>query len=531
MTFHAPLATHIYSCERAEPLLEPIVLLHGWGSASEAWQPLIPALQKIAQVIAIDMPGFGKSSQLADYSLNNLLELIERQLPEKSILLGWSLGGMLAVQLAARCPQGISRLVTLAANVKFVASSAYLTAMPLSVNRKFNNNFAADGSVALKLFSSLLAQGDASERSLLKKVRALAEPNQINSNWLDALKLLAELDNRTTFTQLTQPGLHLLGQQDVLVPSAAAEAIAALNAAQQVHVISGAAHALHWSQPELIAKTIVDFLMGDFHSAQHQTRISFFSKQNVAQSFSRAAQSYDSVANLQRAVGATLLEKINQNADAEIVMDLGCGTGYFLPELQQKFPRAQIIGVDIAEGMLQFSRNRHHNLFHWLCADAEQLPFADKSVDCIFSSLSLQWCANLPQLFAELKRVLKPSGELVFATLGPRTLYELKMAWQQVDHYVHVNNFHSAELLQAQLGAHGFTPVEFSSVESILEFATLAELTRSLKALGAHNVNDGRAVGLTGRKKIQAFKQAYENFRRNNVLPATYDVFYVRVKN
>lgn len=516
------LAAHYYPCLQnpslqKQALYDDIVLLHGWGSGSQSWQPLIPALQNIANVMALDLPSFGESESIPEFTLDAVVQLIAAQLPEKCVLIGWSLGGMLAVQVAARYPQKISRLITLAANAKFVASRDYETAMPLAVNRQFNKSFAADSQATLKLFSGLLAQGDTNERVLLKQIRRLAEPDNINPNWLQALELLAQLDNREVFTQLAQPGLHLLAEKDALVPASAATALAQLNSQQSAQVITGAAHALHWSQPELVVQAIHDFIQPVA-----------LDKKQVAHSFSRAAATYDSVANLQRKVGELLLEKVMPNPAVQIALDLGCGTGYFTPQLQSKFPQALVVGVDIAEGMLRFARE-HHGLKNGLCADAEYLPFANQSVDIIYSNFALQWCANLPHLFAELQRILKPGGQIIFTTLGPATLHELRSAWEQVDALVHVNQFHEREQLLNDLQAHGLQIMEFEHAPEVMQFEQLSDLTRSLKALGAQNMNRGRATGLTGRKKVQAFKQAYENFRSNNLLPATYDVFYVKV--
>ena len=540
------LAAHYYPCRLQHTLSDDIVLLHGWGSASQSWQPLIPALQNTANVIALDLPGFGESETIPEFTLDAVVQLIAAQLPEKYVLIGWSLGGMLAVQIAARYPQKISRLITLAANAKFVASRDYATAMPLVVNRQFNKGFASDPQSTLKLFSGLLAQGDTNERALLKHVRALAEPDKINPNWLQALELLAVLDNREAFAQLTQPGLHLLAEKDSLVPVFAATALTQLNPQQSVQIVAGAAHALHWSQSDLVVQAIQDFI-----------RPVALDKKQVAHSFSRAAATYDSVASLQRKVGEVLLQKLIPNLEAQVVLDLGCGTGFFTPQLQSKFPQALVVGVDIAEGMLQFAQKRgqekrgqsplmssdHSNLDRstlkgsdpfspafFAGADAEQLPFANQSVDIIYSNFALQWCANVSLLFAELQRVLKPGGEIIFTTLGPATLHELRSAWAQVDALVHVNQFHAREQLVNHIQANGLQVIEFEHAPEIMHFDHLSDLTRSLKSLGAQNMNRGRATGLTGRKKIQAFKQAYENFRSNNLLPATYEVFYVKVK-
>ena len=104
-------------------------------------------------------------------------------------------------------------------------------------------------------------------------------------------------------------------------------------------------------------------------------------KQHVAAAFSRAASTYDSVADFQRAVGTRLLSLLSEPSQTAVQhwLDMGCGTGYFCQQLQQRWPHAQGIGLDLAEGMLSFARNRCPEL-DYICADAEQLPLPDNYV-------------------------------------------------------------------------------------------------------------------------------------------------------
>ncbi|MFC3115857.1 malonyl-ACP O-methyltransferase BioC [Cellvibrio fontiphilus] len=512
-----------------------LVLIHGWGCDSRIWQPVLPALQQIARVQLIDLPGFGQTELLAEYSLDAVLDKIAAQMPQDAVVMGWSLGGMLAVQLAARHPQKIIGVISLAANAKFVAAPDYPSAMARSVNRQFNQGFAQDAQATLKLFTGLLAQGDEQERNLLKQLRRveIGEPNQ---NWLDALVLLAQLDNRAAFANLTQPGLHLFAEKDALVPVAAAAALRELNRQQQIQVLENTAHALHWSKPQAVIEVVKYFLLS-LASSQQSSQLSpqlspkqppLLDKKKIAQSFGRAAATYDSVAQLQRDVGTALLQYLPDELPANArVLDLGCGTGFFTAQLRRKYPAAQMMGVDIAQGMLQFARTTHAGEIYWLGGDAENLPLADQSVDVIFSSLAIQWCSNLPQLMAELQRVLKPEGKLLIATLGPSTLYELKAAWQQVDGYVHVNRFAPPTEITAALAQSGLQLVQLNQHELTLYFARVNDLTRELKALGAHNINSGKPEGLTSRARLAAFKQAYEMFRTVRGLPASYDVIYL----
>ena len=160
-----------------------LILLHGWGCDSRTWQPLLPALEKIARVTPLDLPGFGKSPALNGFSVPHVLNDLAANIPDGSVVVGWSLGGMLAVQLAAQFPKKVRALITLAANAKFVASEDYPGAMPAAVNREFNLAFARESHTSVKLFSGLLAQGDADERQLLKKLRQQI-PAEFSPQWL-----------------------------------------------------------------------------------------------------------------------------------------------------------------------------------------------------------------------------------------------------------------------------------------------------------------------------------------------------------
>jgi malonyl-CoA O-methyltransferase len=183
--------------------------------------------------------------------------------------------------------------------------------------------------------------------------------------------------------------------------------------------------------------------------------------------------------------------------------------------------------------MLNFAK--HHRFAgnnYWLAADAEGLPFADASIDLIYSSMAVQWCQQLPLLFSEIKRVLKPGGQFVFSTLVEGSLAELKLAWQSVDGYVHVNQFMSALHWQQTIEAVDLAIDSLAVHSHRLSYQKLGQLTSELKAIGAHNMNDGRPKGLMGRKAYQQLHAGYEVFRDDGgKLPATYEVLYGVVKN
>ena len=248
-------------------------------------------------------------------------------------------------------------------------------------------------------------------------------------------------------------------------------------------------------------------------------------KRRVAASFSRAAASYDSVAQLQRDVGDALLGRLPPIPAPQRWVDLGSGTGYFSRSLGARWPTAQGLAVDIAEGMLLHARQHGGATWH-VAGDAERLPLQAQSCSVIYSSLAVQWCADFAAVLSEALRVLQPGGVFAFASLCVGTLHELRESWRSVDGMVHVNRFREFADYQRLCADSGFEVLGLDKLAHVLHYPGVRDLTHELKALGAHNVNPGRPGGLTGRARMQGLIQAYEAFRVDAGLPATYQVVY-----
>jgi malonyl-CoA O-methyltransferase len=248
----------------------------------------------------------------------------------------------------------------------------------------------------------------------------------------------------------------------------------------------------------------------------------------VRASFDRASADYEAAAVLQARVADELLERLDTfDFRPDTVLDLGAGPGRATAVLKRKYRSALVIALDLAPGMLQEAR-RHQRLFHRfqrVCADASRLPFADASVDVIFSSLMLQWC-DLDTTFAEAQRVLKPTGFFAFSTFGPDTLKELRASWAEVDDYHHVHQFMDMHDVGDALVRAGLVEPVLDVERMRLTYANVMGLMRDLKTIGAHNLTAGRAKGLTGKSRLEKMVSAYEAFRQDDRLPATYEIIY-----
>ncbi len=145
----------------------------------------------------------------------------------------------------------------------------------------------------------------------------------------------------------------------------------------------------------------------------------------IASAFSAAAATYDQAAYIEQEIGKRLIAKLSDlELQPQWILDLGCGTGAFTRHLQALYPFANIIGLDIAFGMVNFAKSQHKTV---CCGDAELLPFLNTQFDLIVSNCCLPSINNLPGLFIELMRVLKINGVLLFTAFGPDTLQALAL--------------------------------------------------------------------------------------------------------
>jgi len=265
-----------------------------------------------------------------------------------------------------------------------------------------------------------------------------------------------------------------------------------------------------------------------------QEALQIFNQADVRRAFDRAAEHYEQFAVLQNEVCNRLLEKLDiVKITPEFILDAGAGTGKAIPALFERYKKAQLVALDLSEKMLGKS-SRHGGFFrapHLVCADIERLPFADDTFDLVFSSLSMQWCNDLNAALLEAKRVLKPGGLFVFSTFGPDTLKELRYSWNKVDEFNHVNQFIDMHDIGDALLQDGYAEPVMEAEVMTVTYDTVDEIMYDLKAIGA-NVTAANAQGkrsrkgLTGKSVLQTVRQAYESFRQDDVLPATYEIVY-----
>ncbi|MDP8266507.1 MAG: methyltransferase domain-containing protein [Candidatus Aceula meridiana] len=233
-------------------------------------------------------------------------------------------------------------------------------------------------------------------------------------------------------------------------------------------------------------------------------------------SFSKAALSYEEFSDIQKKVGLTLLENLPTNIKGGRILDVGMGTGWLTEKVAERFPDADIFGVDFAEGMVQSARKK--NIDFVIQADARALPFQKESFDLIVSNCAYQWVEDLKKTFTLNREILRSHGYFCFTCFGESTLKEL---WESLGT---VNRLHcpTEKDIRDALRTGGFYSFEVSSVMMRQEFGDMFDLVRWLKRIGA---NQTKREIFIGRDALSCANDFYcQNFESDNGVFATFEI-------
>jgi len=242
--------------------------------------------------------------------------------------------------------------------------------------------------------------------------------------------------------------------------------------------------------------------------------------------FNNVADRYDRHAALEQEVSSRLLERTVFNRLAPVrILDLGCGTGTASAELKSQFRQAQVIGLDFSPQMLAQLKRKSRLLkpLKTVCADAGALPLAGQSIDMVFSSLVSHWLADPAALFTELRRILRPGGMLIFATLGPATFTELESAWSGLDDAVKFPPFPDLMELGDVLVAAGFREPVMDTERITLHYPDLEAMMVELEATG----NSLLVSGWSGWRRFkEQLVDAFRPLLAESKYPLTYEITY-----
>lgn len=245
-----------------------LCLLHGWGAQNAVWSQW--ALQNLAphfRVHLIELPGFGHSDALANQATDEQLaqiwtQTIAEYLPEKTHLLGWSLGGLLAQNIALSAPDKIERLICLASTPRFTQTDQWSGAVSPKLMQDFLKSIQADTLATLKRFWTLQLQGSDLPRKNLRQFVSQMQSYKVPNlqGLIQGLKLLNHFDFRDNTHSNPIETLWLLGENDPLIPTDFIAEFSTIQRNSSVKILHGAAHTPFSSHPDETAKAIIEFL-------------------------------------------------------------------------------------------------------------------------------------------------------------------------------------------------------------------------------------------------------------------------------
>lgn len=234
------------------------MLLHGWGLNAEVWHCISEELASHFTLHLVDLPGFGRSRGFGAMSLDEMARQVLDAAPQNAIWLGWSLGGLVASQIALSQPERVKALVTVASSPCFSAQEAWPGIKP-DVLASFQQQLSEDFQRTVERFLALQTMGTETARqdarTLKQTVLSLPMPEVEVLN--GGLEILKTVDLREPLAALAMPHLRIYGYLDGLVPRKVVPLLDALWPESESQVIAKAAHAPFISHPAEFCSALI----------------------------------------------------------------------------------------------------------------------------------------------------------------------------------------------------------------------------------------------------------------------------------
>lgn len=247
-----------------------------------------------------------------------------------------------------------------------------------------------------------------------------------------------------------------------------------------------------------------------------------------------AAAGYLDAAKLEQEVGARMLERLDYvKLRPRRILDAGSGPSPQAAQLAQRYRGTQIVALDFSLPMLRQSKpagllrrltGRDRRLA--VCADMARLPLVSGSFSLAWSNMALHWVADPPVALREFHRVLEIDGLLMFSTVGPDTLRELRSAFSRASAPAHVHSFIDMHDLGDMLVAAGFAAPVMDTETVTLTYPGVDAMTADLRATGQTCALASRSRGLFGVRSWRQVRASLEQCVRDGRLPATIEVVY-----
>jgi len=222
---------------------DDLTLIHGWGMNASVWSVLLPELRQDYRVTVLDLPGHGNSAGASFSDLPSLSRQVLDVLPEKTVLLGWSLGGLVALWLASVEPERFGRVLLVSSSPCFVQRPGWPAALEHGVFDAFSSGLEQDYLATLKRFLALQLKGAEDAGSLVRSLgECLNERPPQKQALVQGLGVLNDEDQRSRLCALGRRASLLLGGRDTLVPSRMARELTSICPEVDIEILQDAGH-------------------------------------------------------------------------------------------------------------------------------------------------------------------------------------------------------------------------------------------------------------------------------------------------
>lgn len=467
-------------------------------------------LKKLGESLKLDGERlYLSSSELVGQKsyIDNLHEKLKDQ--NNIVLIGWSLGGSIALEYAARFK--VSALVIISGTACYV-----------------KNESNSSGIEPVRVEALIKGVTQSKEQSLRRFITSVCSPmdgqTEFENCYKNALNVSSYIlvhnleyfkkDFRSLCSKIQCPTLIMHDQDDRVVPFAQGELLAELIKQSKKYFTSGFGHLIINKQPELLAREI--------------EKLFRINKANsVESSFSKSANSYDDYSEVQRQIADQLLSLIPDYLKPKQIIDLGTGTGYLAKKLDENYTNTELTLCDISSEMLNIASSKIKNA-KLLCCNFEEL--ATKKIDkfdLIASSAALHWASSFETLSKTLTEISTDDSFFAISIMLEGTLHELRSLRLEIapnkkphpelrsfDYYKNIINRDNDIIAQSE---QTYT-LYYSSPEQVIE------------ALRKTGVNGGSSEKLTKEEYSKLIQKYTDKYKTNKGYPITFKAGFLITK-
>ncbi len=255
-------------------------------------------------------------------------------------------------------------------------------------------------------------------------------------------------------------------------------------------------------------------------------------RDSVARDFSKASIKYDIYALLQREVATDLFTILKDYiTESSLILDIGCGTGYLNELLRKGRLYNSLAQIDIAFGMCKIAKSYEplegYGKTYTYLADLHSMPFADKTFNCAFSSMVMQWSQNQEKAFLEAKRVLQKDAKFAFSLVGEGSLFELREVFLACGYNSQIYNFSNQDDILHYAEHAGFTNIEIRVKRHVSYYKDIYHLSKSFKNIGA-SYKAKNDSNFRSKRYFNKLQEVYSSkFGCDKGLPLRWNIIYI----